>query len=112
MGSTDLNPFLCTYVCMSIVLECTYVYLSHSAPPPSPDPVEQLRDNPALMEYKEPQPVGLELVERVHKDPAAPHAAFKCTMCECFFNDDNARMLHCKGRRHRLNYKVGWGRSG
>ena len=59
------------------------------------------------MEYKEPQPVGLELVERVHNDPAAPHAAFKCTMCECFFNDDNARMLHCKGRRHRLNYKVG-----
>ena len=26
-------------------------------------------------------------------------------MCECSFNDDFAKTLHLKGRRHRLNYK-------
>ena len=26
-------------------------------------------------------------------------------MCDCTFNDDLAKELHLKGRRHRLNYK-------
>ena len=26
-------------------------------------------------------------------------------MCDCTFNDDLAKDLHLKGRRHRLNYK-------
>ena len=70
------------------------------------DPVEEIRDNPSLMEYKDPEPVGLELVIRVNKDPASPLSSFKCTLCNCFFNDDNAKMMHCKGRRHRTNFKV------
>ena len=70
------------------------------------DPVEEIRDNPALMDYKDPDPVGLELVIRAKKDPNQPQVIFKCTMCDCFFNDDNAKLMHCKGRRHRLNYKV------
>lgn len=69
------------------------------------DPVEEIRDNPALMDYKDPDPVGLELVIRAKKDPNQPQVIFKCTMCDCFFNDDNAKLMHCKGRRHRLNYK-------
>jgi len=31
---------------------------------------------------------------------------FKCTLCDCRFNDTVARMAHIKGRRHRLSYKV------
>lgn len=42
----------------------------------------------------------------VVKDAKYPHAKYKCEMCECYFNDEFAKVLHCKGRRHRLNYKV------
>lgn len=37
---------------------------------------------------------------------------FHCKLCECSFNDPNAKEMHLKGRRHRLQYKVGspgWG---
>lgn len=30
---------------------------------------------------------------------------YHCKMCDCTFNDDLAKELHLKGRRHRLNYK-------
>lgn len=32
---------------------------------------------------------------------------FHCKLCECSFNDPNAKEMHLKGRRHRLQYKVG-----
>ena len=41
----------------------------------------------------------------VTNDPTFPHSRFKCTMCDCYFNDDYAKRMHVKGRRHRLNYK-------
>lgn len=28
-----------------------------------------------------------------------------CKLCECRFNDPNAKEMHMKGRRHRLQYK-------
>lgn len=31
---------------------------------------------------------------------------FHCKLCECSFNDPNARDMHLRGRRHRLQYKV------
>ena len=49
---------------------------------------------------------GLELVVAVLKDAKYPHAKFMCEMCKCYFNCEFAKVLHCKGRRHRLNYKV------
>jgi len=52
------------------------------------------------------QNAGLQLVVAVFKDAKYPHAKFKCEMCDCYFNDEFAKVLHCKGRRHRLNYKV------
>uniref|UniRef100_A0A8C3YJ23 Zinc finger RNA binding protein 2 n=1 Tax=Catagonus wagneri TaxID=51154 RepID=A0A8C3YJ23_9CETA len=30
---------------------------------------------------------------------------FHCKLCECSFNDPNARDMHVRGRRHRLQYK-------
>ena len=48
---------------------------------------------------------GENLVMAVSGDPKFPHACFKCTMCDCYFNDDYATKAHVKGRRHRLNYK-------
>uniref|UniRef100_A0A8C9TA73 Zinc finger RNA-binding protein n=1 Tax=Scleropages formosus TaxID=113540 RepID=A0A8C9TA73_SCLFO len=30
---------------------------------------------------------------------------FHCKLCECSFNDPNAKDMHLKGRRHRLQYK-------
>ncbi|RLV98204.1 hypothetical protein DV515_00011034 [Chloebia gouldiae] len=30
---------------------------------------------------------------------------FHCKLCECSFNDPNAKEMHLKGRRHRLQYK-------
>jgi hypothetical protein len=37
---------------------------------------------------------------------------FRCKLCECNFNDLNAKDMHVTGRRHRLQYRVrpwGWG---
>lgn len=31
---------------------------------------------------------------------------FHCKLCECSFNDPNARDMHLRGRRHWLQYKV------
>ena len=45
-------------------------------------------------------------MKAVKGDVRAPHAGFFCELCDCFFNDEHARTMHCKGRRHRLNYKV------
>ena len=41
----------------------------------------------------------------VKGDPKVPHATYKCELCDCYFNDDYAKKMHVKGRRHRLNYK-------
>ena len=48
---------------------------------------------------------GEQFVVSVSNDPKFPHATYKCTMCDCYFNDEWARKAHAKGRRHRLNYK-------
>ena len=31
--------------------------------------------------------------------------SFRCTLCDCEVIDENSRLLHLKGRRHRLAYK-------
>ena len=50
--------------------------------------------------------IGEYLVKPVRGDPRNPHATFMCELCDCFFCDEMARTIHCKGRRHRLNFKV------
>ena len=49
--------------------------------------------------------IGEEYIEDVKSD-VGKVIGYKCTLCDCRFNDVVARTAHVKGRRHRLNYKV------
>ena len=48
---------------------------------------------------------GEEYVEDIKSD-VGKVIGFKCTLCDCRFNDVVAKTAHMKGRRHRLSYKV------
>lgn len=50
------------------------------------------------------KPVGEEYIEEM-KDPETKVVTFNCKLCDCKFNDPNAKEMHTKGRRHRLQYK-------
>ncbi|KAL1783118.1 zinc finger protein RNA-binding protein 2 [Sigmodon hispidus] len=50
------------------------------------------------------EPVGTEYVEEVRSDEGKV-IRFRCKLCECSFNDRNARDMHLAGRRHRLQYR-------
>uniref|UniRef100_A0A8C9AHB3 Zinc finger RNA binding protein 2 n=1 Tax=Prolemur simus TaxID=1328070 RepID=A0A8C9AHB3_PROSS len=50
------------------------------------------------------QPVGPDYVEEVCNSEGKV-IRFHCKLCECSFNDGNARDMHVKGRRHWLQYK-------
>lgn len=48
------------------------------------------------------EPVGKEYIETKLEGKIL---SFYCKLCECQFNDPNAKDMHTKGRRHRLAYK-------
>lgn len=50
------------------------------------------------------KPVGEEYIEEM-KDNEGKVVTFNCKLCDCKFNDPNAKEMHTKGRRHRLQYK-------
>lgn len=50
------------------------------------------------------KPVGVEYIEEM-RDEDGKIISFNCKLCECKFNDPNAKEMHMKGRRHRLQYK-------
>lgn len=50
------------------------------------------------------QPVGQDYLEEIKSDDGKV-VSFNCKLCECRFNDPNAKEMHMKGRRHRLQYK-------
>ncbi|XP_067644397.1 zinc finger RNA-binding protein [Eurosta solidaginis] len=50
------------------------------------------------------KPVGGEYIEEL-KDDEGKILSFNCKLCDCKFNDPNAKEMHMKGRRHRLQYK-------
>ncbi|XP_063697221.1 zinc finger RNA-binding protein-like isoform X1 [Culicoides brevitarsis] len=50
------------------------------------------------------QPVGNDYIEEL-KDEEGKVISFNCKLCDCKFNDPNAKEMHMKGRRHRLQYK-------
>jgi len=51
------------------------------------------------------KPVGEEFIEE-DKDSLGKFVAYMCKLCDCKFSDINAKNVHLKGRRHRLQYKV------
>lgn len=51
------------------------------------------------------KPIGEEYVEE-KRDASGKLLEYSCKLCECKFSDPNAKDVHLKGRRHRLQYKV------
>ncbi|XP_013929794.1 PREDICTED: LOW QUALITY PROTEIN: zinc finger RNA-binding protein-like, partial [Thamnophis sirtalis] len=77
------------------------VQMQETKPDPSAEPVTST----ALAALQsEVQPVGHDYVEEVRNDEGKV-IRFHCKLCECSFNDPNAKEMHLKGRRHRLQYK-------
>ncbi|XP_070387934.1 zinc finger RNA-binding protein-like isoform X2 [Dermacentor albipictus] len=58
----------------------------------------------ALKDDKGAEPVGQDYIEEMRNDEGKV-ISFQCKLCECRFNDPNAKEMHMKGRRHRLQYK-------
>ncbi|XP_031553484.1 zinc finger RNA-binding protein-like [Actinia tenebrosa] len=48
--------------------------------------------------------VGSDYLEEIKSDDGKV-VSFQCKLCECKFNDPNAKEAHLAGRRHRLQYK-------
>lgn len=48
------------------------------------------------------EPIGREYIETRIEGKIL---SFYCKLCDCQFNDPNAKDMHTKGRRHRLAYK-------
>ncbi|XP_022105788.1 zinc finger RNA-binding protein-like isoform X2 [Acanthaster planci] len=63
----------------------------------------EVKEEVAEME-KEILPVGEDYIEEIKNDEGKL-LSFNCKLCECKFNDPNAKDMHMKGRRHRLQYK-------
>lgn len=62
-------------------------------------------DHLNILGEKDVAPVGHEYIDVVRNDQGKT-VSFNCKLCECKFNDPNAKEMHLKGRRHRLQYKV------
>lgn len=60
--------------------------------------MEEVPDEPEI------QPVGQDYIEEIKGDDGKV-LSFNCKLCDCRFNDPNAKEMHMKGRRHRLQYK-------
>ncbi|XP_023235215.1 zinc finger RNA-binding protein-like isoform X1 [Centruroides sculpturatus] len=65
---------------------------------------EDKSDASKLDNKPEIQPVGQDYIEEICNDEGKV-ISFQCKLCECRFNDPNAKEMHMKGRRHRLQYK-------
>ncbi|MPC42066.1 Zinc finger RNA-binding protein [Portunus trituberculatus] len=65
---------------------------------------EDLKDDLLDLKEKDVEPVGQVYIEEI-KNEEGKVISFNCKLCECRFNDPNAKEMHMKGRRHRLQYK-------
>lgn len=79
--------------------------LGKPIPACDPAPNTEKKDETDGDEHDESvKPVGSEYIEEI-KDDEGKLVSFSCKLCECKFNDPNAKEMHMKGRRHRLQYK-------
>ncbi|KAL0120009.1 hypothetical protein PUN28_007994 [Cardiocondyla obscurior] len=68
------------------------------------EPVAEETVEEAAVDERDIQPVGQEYIEE-NKSEDGKIISFNCKLCECRFNDPNAKDMHMKGRRHRFAYK-------
>ena len=82
--------------------------LGKPIPSSEPQPIgtvkEKEGDADDLPVSEDIKPVGEEYIEEM-KDADGKIVTFNCKLCDCKFNDPNAKEMHTKGRRHRLQYK-------
>lgn len=82
--------------------------LGKPIPSAEPTPIgttkEKDGDNDDVPVSEDIKPVGEEYIEEM-KDADGKIVTFNCKLCDCKFNDPNAKEMHTKGRRHRLQYK-------
>lgn len=82
--------------------------LGKPIPSSEPTPIgvvkEKEGDNDDVPVSEDIKPVGEEYIEEM-KDADGKIVTFNCKLCDCKFNDPNAKEMHTKGRRHRLQYK-------
>ena len=57
-----------------------------------------------LPNEKDVAPVGAEYVDEIPNE-FGKVVSYRCKLCDCPFNDQFAKEMHLKGRRHRLAYK-------
>ncbi|KAL3085038.1 hypothetical protein niasHS_010107 [Heterodera schachtii] len=58
----------------------------------------------ALLADVDIKPIGQEYIEE-ETDTNGKFINYNCKLCDCKFSDKNAKDIHLKGRRHRLQYK-------
>ncbi|KAH7727715.1 DZF family protein [Aphelenchoides avenae] len=58
----------------------------------------------ALLEEENIEIVGEEYIVD-ERDAAGKFIQYNCKLCDCKFSDPNAKAIHLKGRRHRLQFK-------
>ncbi|KAK5609257.1 hypothetical protein CRENBAI_013652 [Crenichthys baileyi] len=83
---------------------CKPATSSSGSPDAKTDLSDSLSTSALLALQSDVQPVGHDYVEEVRNDEGKV-IRFHCKLCECSFNDPNAKEMHLKGRRHRLQYK-------
>jgi len=67
------------------------------------EPSQEESDSTELKKAEiEVEPIGKEYIETQSEGKLF---VFYCKLCDCKFNDPNAKNMHLKGRRHRLAYK-------
>lgn len=66
--------------------------------------IENMEQIAALEDKQDAQPIGQDYIEEMRTDDGKG-VTFHCKLCDCKFNDPNAKEMHLKGRRHRLQYK-------
>lgn len=78
--------------------------LIHQPMNQSLNPISESPQSQPMEIGPETQPVGQDYVDEI-KSEEGKVVSFHCKLCDCRFNDPNAKEMHLKGRRHRLQYK-------